>query len=315
MTIRIVFMGTRDIAVPVLSQLLAEQARGWQVTGIVTQPDRRAGRSGREQAPPVKAVGVAHAVPLLQPETLRDPAAFAFLERAAPDVGVVASYGLLLGKRVLALPRHGWLNVHPSLLPKHRGPSPVVSTILAGDTLSGVSIIRLVAKMDAGPIIDQVAVPIEPSETAGGLTERLGVLGAQRLSTVLLPWCAGSLAAQPQDETQATTSHMLTRAEGLIDWSLSASELALRVRAFSPWPGAYSFWAGKRMLVWRAVPVPALHGDIPGRISLNAAGHVTVATGDGSLQLLELQLEGKRRLPASDFVRGQPEFVGSILPS
>ncbi|HEY8742185.1 MAG TPA: methionyl-tRNA formyltransferase, partial [Chloroflexota bacterium] len=188
---RIVFMGTRDIAVPALRALIDDAKPDWEFVGVVTQPDRPAGRSKQPAAPPVKTIAQAAGIPVFQPESWRDDAAVARLQEMAPDVGVVASYAQLLPRRVLRMPPAGWLNIHPSLLPRHRGPSPVAASILADDTVTGVTIIKLAPAMDAGPVVKQVTVPIQPEDTTGSLTARLADIGATLLLSLIDDWVAG----------------------------------------------------------------------------------------------------------------------------
>jgi methionyl-tRNA formyltransferase len=314
---RIAFMGTRDIAVPALHALVTADRPDWQVVGVVTQPDRPAGRSGRPTASPVKSIAQAAGIPVLQPESWRDDAALQALAETAPDVGVVASYAQLLPRRVLRLPAAGWLNIHPSLLPRHRGPSPVAASILAGDTVTGVTIIKLTLAMDAGPVVKQVVVPVKPDDTATTLTARLGDLGGQLLLTILDGWVAGHITAQPQDITAATYSRLLSRQDGLLDWTLPAGELERRVRAYDPWPGAFTFHRGRRLSILRvsALPTPAnaLPGTVLGTQAVAEQTALRIATGDRVLAVYRLQLEGRRALDAEEFVRGQGGIIGMRL--
>lgn len=314
---RIVFMGTRDIAEPALCILLDGGVPGRAVIGVVTQPDRPAGRSKQPAASPVKSLAVAAGIPVLQPETWRDAAAIQVLRDWAPDVGVVASYAQLLPRSVLRVPTAGWLNIHPSLLPRHRGPSPVAASILAGDTVTGVSIIKLVAAMDAGPLIAQSEAPIAREDTTGSLTVRLGDLGAHMLSALLDDWVAGRLAPRPQEEEGASYSHRLSRQDGLLDWRLPAAQLARRVRAYDPWPGTFTFWQGRRLNIAGAgaieTPAALPAGTV---LTLGQVGNrpaLSIATGAGQLAAYRLQLEGRKELDADTFVRGQPGIIGSLL--
>ncbi len=314
---RIVFMGTRDIAEHVLGALLEAGRPDWQIVASFTQPDRPLGRSATLQPPPVKLLAQRAGVLVYQPESLRSPEVVHDLQRLSPDVGLVASYAQLLPRRVLAIPPAGWLNVHPSLLPRHRGPSPVTSAILAGDIETGVTIIKLVKAMDAGPIVDQVRTTIGPNESAGALTERLGSLGAERTVAVLDDWVAGKLVAVLQDDSAATYSTRLTREDGRLDWSRPAEELVRRVRAFHPWPGTFTTWEGRRLVVLSAAPIRQESGTAPGTVTgLFDSGSgpvILVATGQGELAVSDLQIEGRRPLSATEFVRGQPALIGSVL--
>jgi methionyl-tRNA formyltransferase len=312
---RIVFMGTRDIAIPALQVLIEKAKQGWEIVAVVTQPDRPAGRSARPAMPPVKTLAAANGIPVLQPETLRDDSVLQTLRDLAPDVGIVASYAQLLPRRVLRLPPAGWLNIHPSLLPRHRGPSPVAASVLAGDAVTGVSIIKLVTAMDAGPIVEQVSIPVLPDDTTGSLTARLGDLGAQCLSTLLEDWVAGRITARPQDNAAATHSHLLRREDGLLDWNLPAAALERQVRAFDPWPGTFTLWEGRRLGIIGAqalsTPSAAPPGTVLGLDRVDQRPALLIATGSGQLAAFRLQLEGRKALAADEFVRGQRAITGS----
>jgi methionyl-tRNA formyltransferase len=315
--VRIVFMGTRDLAVPTLRVVIDQRDAGWDLVGVITQPDRAIGRSKQPVAPPVKALAAAAGIPVFQPETWRDEAAVAMLRGLKPDVGVVAGYAQLLPRRVLRIPPAGWLNIHPSLLPRHRGPSPVAASILAGDTVTGVSIIQLVSAMDAGPIVDQVRIPIRPDDTTTTLTARLADLGAQWLPTLLDRWVAGRIRPRVQDAAAATYSHLLTRQDGLLDWTRTAVELERQVRAYDPWPGTYTFLDGRRLSVAAAQAVPTPSDVPPGTVVRldRVAGRpaLLVATGTGQLAMFRVQLEGRRELDAEEFVRGKAGTIGTQL--
>jgi methionyl-tRNA formyltransferase len=315
--VRIVFMGTRDLAVPALRVIIEQRDAGWDLVGVVTQPDRAMGRSKQPVAPPVKALAADAGIPVFQPETWRDEAAVELLRGLRPDVGVVAGYAQLLPRRVLRIPPAGWLNIHPSLLPRHRGPSPVAACILAGDAETGVSIIKLVSAMDAGPIVDQVRIPIRPDDTTATLTARLADLGAQRLPTVLDRWVAGSITARAQDDAAATYSRLLTRQDGLLDWTRPALDLERQVRAYDPWPGAYTLLEGRRLSVAAAQAVPTPSTTLPGTVlrldSVAGRPALLIATGDAQLAAFRLQLEGRRELDAGEFVRGKAGTIGARL--
>jgi methionyl-tRNA formyltransferase len=315
--VRIVFMGTRDLAVRALRVIIDRREAGWELVGVVTQPDRATGRSKQPVAPPVKALAAAAGIPVFQPETWRDEAAVELLRGLRPDVGVVAAYAQLLPRRVLRIPPAGWLNIHPSLLPRHRGPSPVAASILAGDRETGVSIIKLVPAMDAGPIVDQVRSPIRPDDTTATLTARLADLGAQRLPAVLDRWVAGSITPRAQDAAAATYSRLLTRQDGLLDWTRTAVELERQVRAYDPWPGTYTFLEGHRLSVAAAEAMPTPSSALPGTVLRldRVAGRpaLLIATGAGQLAAFRLQLEGRRELEAGEFVRGKAGTIGARL--
>jgi len=310
MTTRVVFMGTPDFAVPSLAALLTG---GYDVVGVVTRPDRPAGRGRKLTASPVKRFAEARGLPVLQPTTFRQPEPVAALSALAPEVIVVAAYGLILPQAVLDIPPHGCLNVHGSLLPKYRGAAPIPAAILAGDEETGVTIMLMDAGMDTGPILSQATCPIELQDTTGTLTMKLAELGAALLMETLPRWLAGEIEPEPQAHELASYAPAIRKADGHIDWTLPAEQIARRVRAYQPWPGATTFWKGRLLKVLRAQALPeALVEGEPGHVLAWEDG-AAVVTGRGLLLLREVQLAGKRPLPISDFLRGQRGFVGSVL--
>ena len=308
---RLVFMGTPTFAVPVLAGLHALD--GTEVVGVYTPPDRPAGRGRRSQSSPVKDFAGEQGLPVFQPASLRPAEVQAGLEELKPDVIVVAAYGKFLPPPVLELPPLGCLNIHPSLLPRHRGPSPVATTILEGDQITGVTLMLLDQGMDTGPVIARTKYRLRGDETAQELTETLFDLGGALLQDSLPRWQAGELQAQPQDHAIATVSRKLERADGLADWSMTADELERRSRAFTPWPGLFTDWNGSGV---KLVEVTALDGDgLPGLVAETGdlAAPVAVGTRRGLLGLKTVQLEGKRAVPTGDFLRGAPSFIGAQL--
>jgi methionyl-tRNA formyltransferase len=307
-----VFMGTPKFALPALDRMAASQ---YEVVAVYTQADEPAGR-GRTMVPsPVKVKALEHGLAVRQPALLKDSREVQELAGLQPDAIVVAAYGQLLPQSVLEIPRFGCLNIHPSLLPRHRGPSPVAAAILAGDEVTGVSIMLMDRGMDTGPVLAQSEWPISADDTTETLTDRLAEVGAELLIETLPLWLAGRIAPQTQDNGRATYSRVVTKEDGRMDWYLPALELWHRVRAFQPWPGCYTTWEGKLLKIVQAVPLP---GD-------GKAGRVTeirgvpgvavgVQTGDGLLGLLKVQLEGKRVMTADEFIRGQKGFAASLLP-
>ena len=311
---RVIFMGTPQPVVSTLERLA--RLPGVQVVAAVTQPDRQGGRGRRSQPTPVKEAAQRLAIPVLQPDTLRSPGVREQLSELGPDVVVVAAYGKFLPPSVLEMPPHGCLNLHPSLLPRHRGPSPVATAILEGDEITGVSLMLLDEGMDTGPVIGKRELPLTGEETAGELTEHLFEMGASLLAESLEPWTSGDLIALPQDESTATVSRKLERADGLADWSLSADTLARQCRAYAPWPGLYTHWQGKTLKVLQANSSSAGHvvAHTPGQVTRGATGNdILVSTGEGSLALKRVQLEGRRPVAAEEFLRGYPDFIGSVL--
>lgn len=311
---RIVFMGTPEFAVPPLEELVRRQ---YQVVAVYTQPDRPAGR-GRAPAPsPVKTAALNLNLPVMQPASFKEPGAIDQLASLQPDVIVVAAYGLILPQAVLDVPKYGCVNIHPSLLPKYRGASPVASAILAGDEVTGVTFMRLDAGMDTGPILAQERVAISPQDTTGSLTARLSELAARLLPDVLERWVGGEIKPQPQNEAEATYSRRISKEDGEIDWHLPAVELWSRMRAFQPWPGCYTFWQGKRLGIIEAVPLPAETSIGPGQVvGVNKDGAAFgVGTGNGVLGVVKVQMEGKRAMTSGEFVRGYRQLIGAVLPS
>jgi len=311
--VRIVFMGTPDFGVPVLESLVQNQ---YELVAVYTRPDRPAGR-GRHMAPsPVKQAALSHGITVVEPETLRDEARAAELARLQPDVVVVAAFAYLLPEVMLRVPRHGCLNVHPSLLPRHRGPSPVAAALLSGDERTGVSIMLMDAGLDTGPLLRQDSLAISDSDTTGSLASKLAELGGRLLVETIDGWLAGSIAAKPQNEAEATYSSKVGVSDGLIDWTQPADVLCRRIRAYHPWPGCYTFWEGQRLKVHSALSL-ALHGHgEPGRVVQlpgPAPVRIGVVTTRGVLGLGGLQLEGKREVGVEEFARGHRSFIGSLL--
>lgn len=307
--IRIAFMGTPAFAVPSLERL----TQSYEILAVVTQPDRPAGRKRRLTPPPVKEAALARGLPVWQPPTLRAPEAVEHLKTLAPDLIVIVAFGQILRRDVLEIPPHGCLNVHGSLLPKYRGAAPISAAILAGEAKTGVTLMRMDEGMDTGPLIAQATCPIAMDDTTATLSERLARLGADLLTETLPRWLAGEIVPQPQDESQATYCKLIRKSDGLLDWRLPAEELARRVRAYIPWPTAFTVWQGETLKVLQALPEPDWRGKgQPGQVIALDDG-AGVVTGEGVLQLLEVQLAGKRAMTTEDFLRGQRGFLGSVL--
>jgi methionyl-tRNA formyltransferase len=309
--LRFVFMGSPQFAVPPLEYLLANS---YQVVAVYTQPDRPAGRGRDLVSPPVKRVAESRGLTVVQPASLKEAGAVEQLEGFSPDVIVVAAFGQILPKPVLTMPHLGCLNIHPSLLPRFRGASPVASAILAGEEFSGVSIMVMDEGLDTGPVLSRVQIPISARDTTGSLTAKLSWLGAGLLGEVLVHWTRGELTPQPQDASEATYCGPITKEEGEIDWRLSAVDIWRRVRAFNPWPGCYTRWRGKQLKIIEAVPLPEESTSKAGEVAPTSKAGFGVGTGDGVLGVLRVQLEGKKALPADEFLRGQRDFMGAVLP-
>ena len=336
---RVVFFGSPDYALPTLRGLL--EAPGVEVVAAVTQPDRPRGRSGQGAPTPVKRVALDAGVAVLTPQRIRreQTAGIAAFEA---DVGVLAASAHILPTHLLKAFPHGVLNVHASLLPRHRGASPVAAAILAGDVEAGATIMQIVRALDAGPVLGTIATPVEPLDTTATLTARIAELGAQRLLELLGPWVEGAVEAAPQDEGATTYAPMLARADGVLDWSRPASELWRRVRAMQPWPQAATTYLGAPLTIHAAWPVdpladappdapadappgaPPLAGATPGTVLAGDGAPLTglmpgrvaravVACGEGGLALLRIQRPGRRALDIEDYLNGDRELVGARL--
>jgi len=321
----IIFVGTPTFAVPSLRRLASA---GHEISTVVTQPDRPAGRHRAPQPPPVKLAAEDLGLRVLQPESLRDQEAVAELRAVAPEVIVVVAYGQILRPEVLEIPPCGVLNVHPSLLPRWRGASPIPAAILAGDERTGVTIMLMDTGMDSGPILSQMALAISDDDTAGSLSERMAEAGAELLAQTLPRWLSGEIEPAPQDDSQATTCPLLRKEDGAIEWRLSASDIWRGVRAYNPWPGAYSNLDRDLLHIWRAWPLDFDSSAEPGTIvaiddavsatlpaDVANAAAFAVQTGSGILVPLEMQRAGRRALSADEFQRGVPGLIGRRLAS
>lgn len=309
---RIVFLGTPEFAVPALRALAAAH----EVVAVVTQPDRAGGRGCRLlYEPAVKREAEALGLFLLQPCSLRrERAVVAALRALAPDLMVLAAFGQILRPEVLAIPTHGCLGVHASLLPRWRGAAPIAAAIRHGDAETGITLMLTDAGMDTGPIIAQRELAIAPDDTTATLTTRLAHLGAALLLDTLPAWLAGEITPQSQDAAHVTLAPMIEKSEGAIVWARPAEEIARLVRAFTPWPGAFTTWHGQGFKVLRARPDASWSGaEEPGTVIAHHGSEIAVATGAGALVLETVQLAGKKALEAGTFARGQRGFVGSVL--
>lgn len=298
---RIVFAGSSDFAVPTLSALLDS---GWQLAGVLTQPDRPAGRRRRLSPTPVREFADARGLPVQTPARLRGPEPVEALAGLQPEAIVVVDYGLILPPAVLALPPAGCINGHASLLPRWRGAAPIQHAILAGDSVTGVSVMQMDRGLDTGPVYKSQSIRIGPVETGGELRVRLAQLCARLLVETLPEILADRLVAQAQDEAIATVAPKLDPAAAELDWQGEAVELARSIRAFSPRPGAWTTWRGARLKLHRAVALPESEAA-PGQVWRAGEGGIDVAAGHGSVRLLELQAAGGRVLAARDFLNGR----------
>ncbi len=293
---RLLFAGTPDFA---LASLKALVESGRTPVAVLTQPDRPAGRGKKLRASPVKEYALEREIPVLQPATLRDDAIIAELAALEPDLMIVAAYGLILPQNVLDIPTHGCLNVHASVLPRWRGAAPIQAAILGGDEATGISLMEMEAGLDSGPVFHTEMLDISDGETAGELHDRLAALGGATLVEKLDDIIAGRIEAQVQDESLVTYAPKIEKRDAEVDWTVTATDAARRVRAYNPFPGAYFFAGEHRIKLWRATPVDGTAR--PGTVLQADRSAIVVACGKGALQLDELQLPGKRRVPASEF--------------
>lgn len=311
---RVVFMGTPGFALPALRAIV--ESGGYGVVGVVTQPDRPRGRGRKPLPPPVKEAAMGYGLPVLQPETLRDAAAVRELAALRPEVVVVAAFGQILPPPVLELPPFGCLNVHASLLPRHRGAAPIETAILEGDSETGITVMKMEAGLDTGGILARRATPIAPDDTAVTLTDRLALMGAELLMETLPRWLGGELEPEPQDESLATYAPRFQKEDALADWSRPAEEIARRVRAFAQMRGVYTCWGDLQLRILRAGAVPYAGDEPPGTVFEAGEGAekgIAVVTGEGALLIEEIQAPGRRPMPARDYARGARGFVGSLL--
>lgn len=300
-------MGTPDFAVPSLKKLIETH----NVVGVVTQPDRPAGRGRHLKPSPIKVAALEANIPLYQPHSLRKRASAQPLHDWNPDLIIVAAFGQILRNHVLHLPRFGCLNVHASLLPRWRGASPIQHAILAGDAETGVSLMHMDRGLDTGAVYMMEKFTLAPDETAATLHDKLAELGADMVGRHLDDILSGRVTATPQDDALSTYAPMISKADGQLDWTQSAAQLDRRLRAMSPWPGAYTSWQGKMLKILQASVVEGVSGE-PGRVTTHH-NQVIVTTPAGGLALHHIQLAGKRPAKIDDFVRGRQNFIGSML--
>jgi methionyl-tRNA formyltransferase len=299
---RIIFAGTPDFAVPALQALISADLAP---IAVYTQPDRPAGRGRRLAESPVKAAAVAAGLPVRQPATLKDPDAIAALRALRPDLMVVAAYGLLLPQAALDAPRLGCVNIHASLLPRWRGAAPIQRAILAGDTETGIAIMRMEAGLDTGPVYAMAPTPIAADDTGGSLHDRLAAIGAEALLAALPGILNGTAEPRPQEDALATYAKKLDKQEATIDWTRPAVELERQVRAFDPWPVAQTRLADETLRIWSAQALPEATAGEPGRVMAAGRDGIDVAAGLGQLRITRLQPPGKRPMSARDFLNAR----------
>lgn len=310
---KVIFMGTPDFSVPVLQGLI--DSKEHEVTAVVTQPDKPRGRSGKLVFTPVKQLAVEYGIPVYTPKRVKDPEFVKELSRIPCDVIVVIAFGQILSKEILDLPEYGCINVHASLLPRWRGAAPMQWAIIAGDETTGITTMQMDVGLDTGDMLLTKEVPISPNETGESLHDKMAVLGSELLLETLRQAEEGTLHPIPQNDEDSTYAKMLTKETGKIDWNLDAAQIERYVRGLNSWPSAYSGYKGKTLKIWCAEVLPEVTEEKPGTVVSVEKDSFTVQTGNGCLRILELQLEGKKRMDAGSFLRGVKIEKGDVLCS
>lgn len=307
---RVVFMGTPDFSVPTLEKIIEA---GHEVIGVVTQPDKAKGRGKKVLFPPVKETALAHDLPVYQPRRARDPEFIEEMKALNPDVMVVVAFGQILPKAILDIPKYGCINVHASLLPKYRGAAPIQWAVIRGEKVSGVTTMQMDVGLDTGDMLLKKEVLLDEEETGGSLHDKLSTLGGDLLIETLKKIEAGDIHPEKQDDSQAGEyARMLDKNLGRIDFSMPAVEIERLIRGLNPWPSAFTSYNGKTMKLWKAKAENGGQG-VPGQVIHVDKNSFTVQTGQGTLQILELQMEGKKRMDAGAFLRGCPLETGTML--
>ncbi|MEM8862243.1 MAG: methionyl-tRNA formyltransferase [Chloroflexota bacterium] len=308
---KVVFMGTPDFAVPSLKALIDNPSV--DVVGVVTQPDRPAGRGNKLKPPPVKVAAEAADIPVYQPKSLRKEAAAQPLRDWAPDLIVVTAFGQILRPHVLELPRLGCINVHASLLPRWRGAAPIQAAILHGDVRTGVTLMQMDVGLDTGDMLFVDGFELDPAETASTLHDKLAQLGYDMLQAHLPAILGGEIEPQQQDDALATYAPKIEKTDGLIKWGQSTAGIERRHRAMTPWPGSFTQWNGKNLRIHKMSIVQDVETDLePGTVAKQGSD-IVVTSADGLIRLEGIQLEGKKRTAPADFINGRPEFLGAVL--
>jgi len=302
---KILFMGTPDFAAGSLKSLIAA---GYEIGAVVTQPDRPKGRSGKPVFSPVKEVALQAGIPVLQPEKIKRPEETARLLEYPADIYVIAAFGQILSKEILEQPRLGCINVHASLLPRYRGASPIQRVILDGEKSTGITIMQMNEGLDTGDILYTKSIDLTPDETFETLHDRLMVLGGEALTEALPLIEAGKLTPVKQDDSLSCYAPLIKKEDGLIDWKRSSDEIYSQIRAFNPWPGAFTYSSGRMLKIWEAQPVSG--SGRPGEILGTDKDSFTVACGSGAMKILSLQPEGKKRMETSAYLLGNKTESG-----
>jgi methionyl-tRNA formyltransferase len=304
--LRIVFCGTPAFAAPSLRHLIAQP--DFEIVGVVTQPDRPRGRGHQVSISPVKAIAIETGIPVYQPEKIKSPDSLELFKRVAPDVVVILAYGQIISARLIEIPRLSWINLHGSLLPKYRGAAPINWAIVNGETSTGLTTMQIDPGLDTGPMLLTYETPVGPDETAPELTARLAEAGGPLMAETLRKLDLGEIAPQPQDNSQATFAPLLKKNDGIIDWNLSADQIYNRIRGLQPWPGAFTTFRSKNCQIWgKALPTTEtqLPSGLPvGAIALTKSAIFVVCGNASALRLEHVQLEGRNRVTAQEFVNG-----------
>lgn len=308
---KVIFMGTPDFAVPVLQELIDSPEH--EVTAVVTQPDKARGRSGKLVFTPVKELAVAHGIPVYTPQRVKDPEFVKMLQEIPCDVIVVVAFGQILSKEILDFPQYGCINVHASLLPRWRGAAPMQWAILAGDAKTGITTMQMDVGLDTGDMLLKKEVDIDPEETGESLHDKLAGLGGDLLLRTLSAAGKGELHPISQEDDQSTYASMLKRDTGRLDLTWDAAKLDRYIRGLNSWPSAFTGYQGKTLKIWKAEVLDRETGETPGTVIETAKDSFTIQTGKGCLKLLEVQLEGKKRMDAGSFLRGVHVEKGEIL--
>ena len=303
---QIVFMGTPDFAVGALEALITQ---GHEITAVVTQPDKPKGRSKELQFPPVKECAVKHGIPVFQPRRIKTPEAIEELKKYPADIYIVAAFGQILSQEILDLPKYGCLNIHASLLPKYRGASPIQRVIIDGEAETGVTIMQMNAGLDTGDMLYRKKIPITSEDTFETLHDKLMVLGGEAITEALPLLEAGKLVPEKQDDTKTCYAALITKEMGKLDFTKTAAELDRLIRGLTPWPSAYTHYHGKQL----KIPMATAHKEAPGTILTVNKDSFEVAASEGSLKVMELQLEGKKRMTTHDFLLGVKVQPGELL--
>ena len=304
---QIVFMGTPDFAVGALEALITQ---GHEITAVVTQPDKPKGRSKELQFPPVKECAVKYGIPVFQPRRIKTPEAIEELKKYPADIYIVAAFGQILSQEILDLPKYGCLNIHASLLPKYRGASPIQRVIIDGEAETGVTIMQMNAGLDTGDMLYRKKIPITSEDTFETLHDKLMVLGGEAITEALPLLEAGKLVPEKQDDTKTCYA---AKEMGKLDFTKTAAELDRLIRGLTPWPSAYTHYHGKQLKIWKAIPMATAHKEAPGTILTVNKDSFEVAASEGSLKVMELQLEGKKRMTTHDFLLGVKVQPGELL--